>query len=181
MRLLFGAILQCLLIPACVAASVDCQAEYAKRLQTDLSLSYQEFDQTEGKGMRALAYVGCEKEAADLIVAYIKKNQATQISLSWHVAQLRASAGETTDAIQYARLSLIKAEDDAKKPMRWNDYVLATIAFLQKDKAAFLRHYEKVKQGKDLHAGNAMNLLLLDQLLQHFDQSYSQATMAGQS
>ena len=159
------------------ANSIDCQAEYTKRLQTDLNLSYKEFDQTEGKGMRALAYAGCAKEAADLIVAYIKKNDAKQSSLFWHVAQQRASDGENAEAIRYARQSLAKEEDLSKRPLRWNDYVLATIAFLEKDKEKFLQHRENVAQGKDLHFGNAMNLKLLDGLLKNFDKNYKQATM----
>lgn len=177
MRVLWSVGLLLFVAQSSFASSIDCQAEYAKRLQTDLDLTYQEFDQTENSGMRALAYAGCSKEAADLIVAYIKKNDTKQMSLFWHVAQLRASAGETAEAIQYARLSLKKDEDWSKRPLRWNDYVLATIAFLEKDQEKFLQHREIVKQGKDLHAGNAMNLALLDKLLQNFQQSYQQATM----
>lgn len=159
------------------ANDMDCQAEYRKRLQTDLELSYEEFDQTEGKGMRVLAYAGCAKEAADLVVAYIKKNDAKQSSLFWHVAQQRASDGDNAEAVIYARLSLAKEEDWSKRPLRWNDYVLATIAFLEKDKAKFLLHRERVAQGKDLYFGNAMNLKLLDGMLVNFEKSYRQATM----
>ena len=158
------------------ANSIDCQAEYTKRLQTDLELSYKEFDQTEGKGMRVLAYAGCAKEAADLVVAYIKKNDAKESSLFWHVAQLRASSGDNAEAVRYARQSLAKEEDWSKRPFRWNDYVLATIAFLEKDKEKFLQHRESVAQGKDLHSGNAMNLKLLDGLLKNFEKDYQQAT-----
>lgn len=158
------------------ANTVDCQAKYQLHLKTDMTLTYQQFDQTENQGMRALAYAGCAKEAADLIVAYIKHNQAKEISLFWHVAQQRASEGNNAEAIVYAKQSLVAVEDWQKKPLRWNDYVLATIAFLEKDQTKFEQHRQVVLQAKDLHPGNAMNLQLLDKLKQHFKKSYQQAT-----
>ena len=170
-----------LFIPACfanagLAATVDCQTEYQKHLKTDLNLSYQQFDQTENQGMRALAYAGCAKEAADLIVAYIQHNKSREISLFWHVAQQRASEGNNVEAIVYAKQSLVAVEDWQKKPLRWNDYVKATIAFLEKDLGTFQQHRQVVQQGKDQHPGNAMNLQLLDKLEKNFQKSYLQAT-----
>jgi hypothetical protein len=153
-----------------------CEALYQARLKTDLSLSYEAFDQTEGQGFRALAAVGCNKEGADLIEAYMKANQSKQSSLLWHVAQLRASAGQTVEAIAAAKGSLDPKEDLAKDPFRWNDYVLATIAFLERDRAALQRHRDRVAAGRDAYMGNALNLKLLDALVKYFDTSYAYAT-----
>ncbi|TQV85811.1 hypothetical protein [Aliikangiella coralliicola] len=168
-------ILILLLLPLSALAS-DCEVEYQRHLTTDLELSYEKFDQTMDNGFRHLANAGCYKEAADLIEAYIKHNQLNKNSMRWHVAQLRASAGETDKAIASAKQSLLEKEDFSIEPLRWNDYVKATIAFLEKDKLALKHHRNKVAAGQHEYFGNALNLKLLDALIKHFDQSYLYAT-----
>jgi hypothetical protein len=165
-----------LLLSHPLASALDCAAEYDKHLATDLTLTYTEFDQTLGKGMRPLANAGCNKEAADLIIAYIAKNNDTHNSLRWHVAQLRALQDARPEAIAYATLSLVPNENFEKEPLRWNDFVLATIAFLEKDRAAFDRHLAQLDKAKDLHVGNAMNAKLLEKLSRNFDKNYKEAS-----
>lgn len=162
--------------PADEGSAVDCEALYQKHLKTDLDLSYKEFDQTMGQGFRVLAEVRCSKEAADLIEAYIEKNGATQGSLRWHVAQLRASAGDYEAAVESARQSLSEDEAAKTQPLRWNDYVLATIAFLEGDLGKLKFHRDNVAAGKEDHFGNEMNLKLLDGLIRHFGKPYDEAT-----
>ena len=72
-----------------MACAQTCQDLYQQHLNTDMSLSYKEFDQTMGKGFRELISkdLSCDKEAALLIEEYIKVNKATENSLRWHVAQ----------------------------------------------------------------------------------------------
>jgi hypothetical protein len=161
--------------PVFSAAEPDCEALYRAHLESDLGLAYEEFDQTPGRGFRVLAMNGCSTAAADLIEAYIAINEASQRSLRWHVAQLRATAGDYPRAIASARQALSDAEDFTIRPLRWNDYVLATIAFLERDREALVRHRDRVAEGKE-HPGNAMNLRLLDALVRHFDESYAYAT-----
>jgi hypothetical protein len=162
---------------ACAQASaVDCQAELNKHLQNDLGLSYKEFDQTLGKGMRPLTHMGCSKEAADLILVYMQKNKDFTSSLTWHVAQQRALQGENVIAAQYARMSLKETEDFATQPLRWNDYVLATIAFLEHDLAKLKIHRNKVAEAKESFWGNEMNLKVLDKLVENFGKGYREAT-----
>lgn len=156
-------------------AETDCERLYQQHLESDLSLSYKAFDQTMGSGFRALAKEGCERHAADLIEAYIEANDAGQDSLRWHIAQLRANHGAYAEAIEYARTTLLDEDRAAEVPLRWNDYVLATIAFLEKDRQALIRHRDRVAEGVDDHPGNEMNLRLLDALIEHFDASYSEA------
>lgn len=157
------------------SAEVDCQQLYREHLESDLTLSYEAFDQTMGSGFRELSAQGCEREAADLIEAYIEATGAEQNSLRWHIAQLRASHGDYEQAVRYARSSLIENEDLSARPLRWNDYVLATIAFLEEDREALQRHRDRVAEGVDEHRGNAMNLRLLDALIEHFEASYAEA------
>ncbi len=154
----------------------DCEQLYQQHLQTDMSLDYQAFDQTPGQGFRALAEISCQKQAADLIESYIRTTGAEQSSLRWHIAQLRASHGDYESAIDYANQVLLKKEDFSVRALRWNDYVLATVGFLERDKEKLLYHRDRVATASDEHQGNVMNLKLLDSLIKYFDYNYNYAT-----
>ncbi len=158
------------------AEQMSCSTLYQEHVKSDLNLDYQTFDQTQGSGFRVLAQAGCHKEAADLIEAYIAANHATENSLRWHVAQLRATDGDSEAAISAARSVLKDTEDFSEQPLRWNDYVLATIAFLERDKEALIQHRNAVALGVDEYFGNELNLKLLDALIRHFDKDYAYAT-----
>lgn len=162
-------------VMALPCAAADCQTLLAQHRATDFKLNYQQFDQTQDSGFRVLAAAGCDKEAADLIEEYIRATGATQNSLRWHVAQLRATQGEYAEAIKYARTCLNEKEDFSVHPLRWNDYVLATIAFLQHDRRALVQHRDQIALGKD-YKGNALNLRLVDSLVRYFDKDYKFAT-----
>jgi hypothetical protein len=170
-----------LLRPAFAAQAANCSAEYERMLAASLAMTYDEFDQTPGKGFRELAERGCAKEAADLIEAYIAANEAKQASLTWHIAQLRAEQGDYATAIAKARQTLREHEDFSDNPLRWNDYVLATIAFLEHDAEGLEAHRDKVADGASAYWGNELNLKLLDNLIRHFDRPYAEATSDNQS
>lgn len=93
-----------------------------------------QFDQTK-KGWRRLDEEGKFIEAAELIVAYVKQNQAQTTSnptiqtLYFHVGQEYAMAGEAyyEEAITYFRRAY-------KGKPEWDTYVEGTIAFLRRDK-----------------------------------------------
>ena len=157
------------------SGSAECARVYADAMESDLGLSYEAFDQTRGQGFRRLSELGCRKEAADLIEAYMAATGASQRSLTWHIAQLRAGHGDYDSALQHARLSLIDPADTGASTLRWNDYVLAVIAFLEKDRPALVRHRARVAEGDDEHAGNVMNGRILDALIANFDKTYSEA------
>jgi hypothetical protein len=116
--------------------------------------------------MRPLTHMGCSKEAADLILVYMRANKDFTSALTWHVAQQRALQGKNVMAAQYARMTLKEMEDFATQPLRWNDYVLATIAFLEHDLAKLKRHRNKVAEAKESFWGNEMNLKVLDKLVE---------------
>lgn len=159
-----------------LSLATDCPMALQQHLTTDLDMSYKDFDQTNNSGMRVLGNAGCHKETADLIEAYIEKNKAKQNSLRWHIAQQRAMAGENELAIISAKKSLLEKENFSIQPLRWNEYVLATIAFLEGNKQALLIHRNKVAEGKDVYFGNRINLRILDGLIKNFGKSYSFAT-----
>lgn len=156
---------------------VDCSKLLADSRDAMLQLDYQAFDQTEGQGFRLLAKAGCTAEAADLIEQYIAHTGATQSSLTWHIAQLRAESGQTQAALVAARKVL--RDEPADAPFKWNDYVSAVIAFLEKDRAAFGHHLGRVLAASELHAGNAMNGKLLQRLELGFGGSYMDALKAN--
>jgi len=158
-----------------LSLAVDCQKEYQKHLETDLNLSYKEFDQTQNSGMRKLGNLGCHKETADLIERYIQINNSKENSLWWHVAQQRAMANDYFQAILNAKKVLLDDEDFSKQPLRWNDYVLATIAFWEGDKEKLIFHRNEVSKAKDEYIGNKINLKLLDALIENFGKSYNYA------
>ncbi len=171
----YVAAITAMLISSCVHATPRCEALYAEHLQTDLQLSYAAFDQTEGSGFRVLARSGCLKEAADLIERYVEHTQAPERSLLWHIAQLRAEQGDSAEAIRYARKVVTETEDHVRNPLRWNDYVLATIAFLERDKPRLIRHRNRIAAAADAHFGNQLNLKLIDSLVRNFDKDYKYA------
>ena len=159
------------------AAETDCKTLYTAHLRSDLELSVDAFDQTEGQGFRALAAAGCSREAGDLIEAWIAKHTPAPSHVHWHLAQQRAEHDDRPAAIAAAKRSL-KPDEAADAAFKWNDYVLATIAFLERDRAAFDRH-RAVLAAATSHDGNAMNLKLIDALGRHFDLDYRQAVAKG--
>lgn len=168
----------CVVVLVCSSTQAfadECDDLLQEHRGTDMSLSYEQFDQTPDNGFRVLAANACYAEAASLIQEYIATNNATENSLRWHVAQLSATAGDYPTAIDFSKQVLSESEDFSLKPLRWNDYVLATIAFLEKDMDALELHRNRVAEATD-YAGNAMNLKLLDALVKHFDESYAYAT-----
>lgn len=167
------------LLPALLATLLaapgtnDCNARLQQKLNTDLLLDYQAFDQTPDSGFRTLA-ADCPRQAADLVEAWVGVNGEPSHSLRWHIAQLRAEAGQTEAAIVAARASL-RANEDPDPDFRWNDYVSAIIAFLENDRADFDSHRERVAAATHRHPGNRMNLAFLDRLGRGFGKPYREA------
>lgn len=170
-----------LLSTAFVRAEENCQTLLEKHLESDMGLSYEEFDQTMDSGFRVLSAQGCHGESAELIERYMEVNSAEQSSLRWHIAQARAMAGENSEAVRYARTTLLEKEDFSERPLRWNDYVLATIAFLEGDRDKLMVHRNKIAEGVGEHPGNELNLRLVDALIDHSGIDYSTALKSLQS
>lgn len=155
---------------------IECESEFQKHLKNDINLNHDKFDQTENSGFRALGNKGCYKEAADLVELYINKHNSKGLTIRWHVAQLRALSGDNKEAAENGRLSLADSATSSKTPLRWNDYVLASIGFFEDNKDVLIRHRNMVAKGKDEHFGNELNLKMLDKLIKHFGKSYKYAS-----
>lgn len=127
-----------LAIAGLLTASLFASAAAAECREADaamLALSLHDFDQTE-EGWRSLDAEGCERQTAEAIRQYRTINAQVlgeeADTLVWHEGQLRASAGETDEAI---RLMLIGRDRDSDATRPYTD---ATVAFLRRDRTALL-------------------------------------------
>lgn len=105
-----------------------------------LALSFEDFDQRTDSGWRPYLDAGCTQAAAELVEAYIDRypgRAAAHPVLHFHAGQVRAFLGETASAVAHMRRA-VAANDAAERGhgADWSHYVAATIAFLEKDKAA---------------------------------------------
>lgn len=166
------------ILSSTAVSPVDCDKLLEQGKPAAMQMDYEHFDQTEGSGFRVLAAAGCPRQAANLIASYIEATGDARSSLHWHLAQMRAEAGQTPAAIDAARASM--RELPAGETFRWNEYVRAVIAFLEKDRKAFDREFAAVSQASGEHPGNAMNLRFLGRLASNFDKTYLEAVLAGE-
>lgn len=158
-----------------VHAAVDCQALLAQHRASDMSLSYEQFDQTEGQGLRALAG-RCEREAEQLVLRYIAAHPPGNSTLWWHAAQAAAGAGDYAAAAAHAQRALVDPAKLDGDPLRWNEYVQASIAYFQRDRAGLQHYRDLIAADSRGFWGNEMNVNLLDAMLAHFDEGYAVAS-----
>jgi hypothetical protein len=152
------------------ASSTDCAALLARATKTELSLPSHQFDQDERRGWRALAAVGCTAEAAILVERYLIGYESNLRSLKWHHAQLLATAGMYKQAVAAAR------HEGAQHPsFKWNAYVLATIAFLEKNLDELERQAKVIEAAVETEPMNKVNLEVVRGLARCIGQPYKTA------
>ena len=154
-------------------AHANCADLLERHVATDMALDEKRFDQGEATGFRVLAGAGCYAEAEQLILAYIRARGSRSTNVWWHAAQMAASAGRYGPAAQHARNALESAppKDD---PLLWNDYVLASIAFFERDRIALQRHRDVIARQGMSFWGHRMNVNMLDTMLENFDLPYEE-------
>ena len=142
-----------------------------------LDRDYNAFDQRPGTGWRQLAEKGDFLNAAKLIDAYLEKHEGLDVSqrvnLNFHAGQMYAFADDYRTALDRLNKSTY-AEEPLELPLRWNAYVQATIAFLNKDLKRLKECREEIAAGPTFH-GEKGNLDVVDRLIEHFDEPYSRA------
>lgn len=155
----------------CLSLAVGCEKK------NPLDLDYNAFDQRPGRGWRQLAEKGDFLDAAMLIDEYIEKykdlGESQRINLNFHAGQMYAFAEDYRTAIDRMNISTY-AQEPPELPLRWNAYVQATIAFLNKDMARLKECREKILGGPTFD-GEKANLEVVDRLIKHFDEPYSRA------
>jgi len=78
-------------------------------------------------------------------------------------------------AIQIARLTLRSEEGEAKSEFLWNEYVNATIAFLQGDSESLNLHRERLAVASAKFPINRPNLASVDRLRSCLGKTYKEA------
>lgn len=149
-------------------------------MKKQLSLAYTPFDQS-AQGWRQFARSGCYLETGRFIDRYIEIHQTTladweRINLRWHAGQLYAFANDYRLAIARFR-SAINPRESGHSPILWNDYVYATIAFLNNDRKQLEKHRDAIAKGP-VFQGKKMNLDVVNHLLSYIGQPYSVAYRA---
>jgi hypothetical protein len=163
------------------STSPACAAQFKETGPTALALEYPEFERKKGNGFHALADKGCHKEAGDLIEQYMARNKDVPVHLHWHLAQMRAMAGQKEEAVKHARATLWPDATASGQSFRWNDYVLGTIAFLEGDKAKLIEHRDSVNDHVRMNKNNIANIAVLNRLIDNFGKPYKDALAPSQA
>lgn len=147
-----------------------------------LALEWEAFDQGP-HGFRSVASGEsyCPLLAAELIEDYLQQHEELTTKQRYvsefHAGQLFAGANEVSRALAHFYRGFNPHEDPSGDG-KWNAYVRATIAFLERDREtleASLRVLENHRQ----NPMNATNLRLVRGFSQHFDSSYDEAVRAS--
>ena len=140
-------------------------------------MTFDEFDQTIDGGWRAIAKRGDYAGAAAAIIDYLQTEleleDGQRRMLHFHAAQMYAFAGEVTEALEHLPFT-IEPEEPNPNPVRWNDYVAATVAFLQGDLSGLTAARERIAQGPAWE-GEIPNLNVVDRLIANFGKPYPKA------
>ena len=158
-----------------LASDTDCKVS---ELDIDryIKMDFHSFDQSEN-GWRPLAAKSCYRQAALVQEKYREANYngmrawERRVS-SWHIGQMYAFDSKYSEAVAYFKQS-VKLNDDGGSSFRWNDYVNASIAFLEKDRKSLSYYRQRLYGGNSPY--NRMNLRIVDSFLRCFDSSYLSA------
>lgn len=145
-----------------------------------LKLEFNAFDQTMGEGWRKYSNQGCMKEAASLIDDYHDVHQANLENWQkrinrWHAGQMYAMLGDYETA-RSRFLGSYNPDEPEEPDFPWNDYVSATIAFLDGDPEKLQEHRDRIAA-----TDGQQNLHVVDNLLEYFGAPYSVAYSGGSS
>lgn len=135
------------------------------------ALSYRQFDQDPKGGWRVLQDEIPDQDIGEIIDAYRERHQSLETwqtgILFWHAGQVYAGGENYPLARQrfMASLSLTEPPD-----YRWNEYVHATVAFIDGDLVQLERHRERLALQPNSDADK--NLAVVNSLVRHFGRPY---------
>lgn len=173
-RLILLTIMLSVLSPLVFSANCNISSAEEEKL---LSMSYDVFDQSQ-YGWRQYAKEGCYYQAGVLIDNYLDKNKTILtdwqiIGVTWHAGQMYAFNNEYEIAkIRFE--NSINPNEPEDTPILWNDYVYATMAFLNNDMPKLKLYRDKIVNGP-IFNGKKLNLDVVENLIQYFGQPYSVA------
>jgi len=143
--------------------------------------TYQDFDQSPGHGWRALAedqkrFTEAARMIESYLVAHSKQKAYEQATLRFHAAQCLAFEGsDSSIAAALAHLRDARVNPELPdSPIRWNDYVTATEAFLKGDLPTLKAARDRIASGPKWN-GEVANLDVVDRLILKWGKSYADA------
>lgn len=138
-----------------------------------LAMSYEEFDQSK-TGWRLLAEKRQFVEAAEFIRDYLVEHRDLDLyqqdSLWFHAGQMYAFANNELEAIACMSHSM-QAEQSPYAPIQWKPYVVATIAFLQKDESKLRQQQQIIAKGIVMD-GEIPNFALVNRMVERLHETY---------
>ncbi|WP_416762017.1 hypothetical protein ACNI65_06960 [Roseateles sp. So40a] len=162
----------CLTIPANAVHATDrCDDLLDRESPAFAKQTPKEFDLTPGQGWRLLATEGCKAQAAVAIQRFLSEGDRPY-HVYFHGAQMDATVGNYPAALEKLQRAR-RPEMAADSPFKWNDYVDAVAAFLRRDLDSLRRCRQEIAQRADV-PGNAANLKVVDQLIDHFGKPYGE-------
>ncbi len=137
---------------------------------------YKEFDQTMSKGWRTWADQGCYEIAIELLDEYYKAHESNLLDwqkniIIWHSGQMSAFLGNYKKAKENFK-KCINPNEPKDIEILWNDYVYATIAFLDKDLAELKKRRDIIAAGPSME-GKKANLNIVENFLKCPNETYS--------
>ncbi len=145
-------------------AGSSCVEQFEDTISNVLSLSYQEYDQTPGVGLRSFSK-NCQYEGALASINYLSnKAELTKTqtkNLSFHIGQALAASGHEKESIGY-----FKSAKYEKNPteLMWNEYIDGTVAFLNKNEETLKANIAILEKNADSNMGNKINHGVLKRL-----------------
>ena len=167
--MLFLLLLSCSTAPV-LSVATSCEATYNARLRLVSKLSAEEFEAENGQGWRPLAKAGCFKEAAGLLEAF-SRVRGHHYSRSFHQARQWLSIDQPQKARPHLLASL-RPELSANDRFKWNNYVLAHVAYVDQDFEKFSEEMSALEQDREFYP-NKINLKILAKIKTDFTQRFS--------
>ncbi|MCL5031333.1 MAG: hypothetical protein M1480_20205 [Bacteroidetes bacterium] len=139
-------------------------------------MDFDTFDQSD-KGWRHIRFLDNYQEAADIIIYYIdnKKelNEYQKMVLNHHAGQMLASNNNYFEALKHFKKALYSVPE-SNKQIKWNAYVNATIAFLDKDMPKLLKYKKELETPPPVD-GYYPNLPFVNSFIINFNKTYKEA------
>jgi hypothetical protein len=114
-------------------------------------------------------------------LSYLNNKQGLEeyqkITLAHHAGQMLAFDNNYTEAKVYFKISLYKLPANNEQ-IKWNAYVAATVAFLDKDKETILNS-KKILEKPSAEDGYCANLPFIESFILNFNKTYKEAYEAA--
>ena len=166
---------------ALLLAGAPCDIS-AEETAQQLALDWEAFDQgAEGFRKFVAGEHYCPRETGELIAKYLETHPELTVKQRYisefHAGQQFAGANDIPRALAHFYHGFNPHEDPAGDG-KWNAYVRATIAFLEKDRDTLEASLRVLERHID-NRMNAINTRLVRSFMKNFDKTYDEAVKAA--